>query len=415
MAHLSLYHVQRMRLRHFDQLTLQAVRDMQGRNPDTTCLRDQSIINILHSFRTEFGYSGLSPVMILPCKWSVFPTTEWLSYWNSPERWLPELRERRRYPGLVSVTHVELFCPDEMDILSAWAFLPMTEDLERHERLRAYSLYEGRKKERYCSPQRATSRCCMCGERVSLLHIAGDMKNWPAMQALLRAYLPPFKDMPLNPFDDALSRVWTGGSQRLQKIQSQTTETAVRAAKMMGLQALFGRCTTLRCQASDIGYLDYVVVPFEKLSLPTKVEVETTAANDVHVLIGIESHSGLELVVNGGAEKASCLRWVRSAPASKTSEAWSMRREIMCVPYVAEGRIPDEEGFSWKSFSISLDLDGLILVQFPDAEFGNFLPEEPLNILKARRDLTISIGTFYKFESKWSVCLDDAEKLSKRM
>ena len=25
--------------------------------------------------------------------------------------------------------------------------------------------------------------------------------------------------------------------------------------------------------------------------------------------------------------KASCLRWVRSAPASKTSEAWSMRRE----------------------------------------------------------------------------------------
>lgn len=30
---LRLYHVQRMRLRHFDQLTLQAVRDMQGRNP----------------------------------------------------------------------------------------------------------------------------------------------------------------------------------------------------------------------------------------------------------------------------------------------------------------------------------------------------------------------------------------------
>eukprot|EP00435_Cladocopium_sp_Y103_P068449 s210_g31.t1 len=216
-AGVVLYHVERMRLRRFEQLTLRAVEDMQRWKPDTTCLRDQSIINILHSFRSEFGYDGPSPVMILPCRWSVFPTTEWLSYWNSPEMWMPELRRKRRYPGIVSVTRVELFCPDEMDMFSAWAFLPMTDDLNRHERLRAYSLYEGHKKERYCSADRTHSRCCACGEPVSLLHIAGDMKNWPAMQALLRAYLPSFKDPPqFGGFDDALSRAWTGGAQRLQ-------------------------------------------------------------------------------------------------------------------------------------------------------------------------------------------------------
>lgn len=45
---LRLYHVQRMRLRHFDQLTLQAVRDMQGRNP---------VLWPCHT--TYLGHSGL--------------------------------------------------------------------------------------------------------------------------------------------------------------------------------------------------------------------------------------------------------------------------------------------------------------------------------------------------------------------
>ena len=33
-----------------------------------------------------------------------------------------------------------------MDIFSAWAFLPMTDDPSRHQRLRAYSLHEVRQK-----------------------------------------------------------------------------------------------------------------------------------------------------------------------------------------------------------------------------------------------------------------------------
>ncbi|CAK9101540.1 unnamed protein product [Durusdinium trenchii] len=289
-AGVVLYHVERMRSRRFHELTLQAVHDQQRARYDPTCLRDQSIINTLHSFREEFGYQGPSPVMILPCAWSVFPTTEWLSYWNSPERWLPQLRERRRYPGMVSVTRLEVFCPDEMDVLSAWAFLPMS-DVNRQERLRAYALYEGHKKERYCSADRSGRRCCQCGEKVKLLHVAGDMKNWPSMQALLRAYMPPFKELPVKPFDEALSKDWTGGSERLKHLHSQTVHQAVLAAKTMGLQALFGPCATLRCQASGRDHLQYVAVPMT-LSLPLLVEVETTALQDAHLLLGIESHSG---------------------------------------------------------------------------------------------------------------------------
>lgn len=408
-AGVVLYHVERMRLVGFERLALRAVEDMQRWKADSTCLRDQSIINILHSFRSEFGYLGPSPVMILPCRWSVFPTTEWLSYWNSPEMWMPELRRKRRYPGIVSVTRVEVFCPDEMDIFSAWAFLPMTDDLSRHQRLRAYSLHEGHKKERYCSADRTQSRCCACGEPVSLLHIAGDMKNWPAMQALLRAYLPPFKDPPrFGGFEDALSREWTGGEERLQEIQRETTETAVLAAKMMGLQALFGHCATLKCQASRASHLDYVLVPLQKLSLPVKLEVETTALSDAHLLLGIESHSGLELVINGGVEKASCLRWVRSAPGSATAEAWSIRREIMCIPRDV-AMVSDGEGGTWMRFSLFVGSEEGLIIVTDGAQWGNYLPEEPLKILKSRNDLTISVGTFYNYESRWSVCLGDAE------
>lgn len=133
-AGVVLYHVARMRARAFEEVTLQAARDMQQRNAEASCLRDQSLINTrldsvlegleklrLHSFREVFGYLGPSPVLLLPCRWSVFPTTEWLSYWNSLEMWLPELRERRRYPGMLSRAHFEVYCPDDMDILSAWA------------------------------------------------------------------------------------------------------------------------------------------------------------------------------------------------------------------------------------------------------------------------------------------------------
>eukprot|EP00435_Cladocopium_sp_Y103_P067212 s210_g29.t1 len=204
------------------------------------------------------------------------------------------------------------------------------------------------------------------------------------------------------------------------EIQSRTTETAVLAAKMMGLQALFGRCATLKCQASRPSHLDawsrwgkwllfdYVLVPLQKLSLPVKLEVETTALSDAHLLLGIESHSGLELVINGGVEKASCLRWVRSAPGSATAEAWSIRREIMCIPHDAS-QVSDGEGGTWMRFSLFVGSEEGLIIVTDGAQWGNYLPEEPLMILKSRKDLTISVGTFYHSESRWSICLGDAE------
>ncbi|CAJ1447434.1 unnamed protein product, partial [Effrenium voratum] len=403
-AGVVLYHVARMRRHGFAQETLRAVADMQRKNHDASCLRDQSIINILHSFREEFGYPEPSPVMILPCRWSVFPTTEWLSYWNSPEMWLPQLREKRRYPGIVSVNRVEVFCPDEMDLLSSWAFLPLSAVEEtKQARLRVYALYEGHKTERYCSPERrAGERCCRCGEKAAVLHVAGDMKNWPSMQALLRAYMPPFKELPPNHFADALSKVWTGGDQRLQEILSQTNDEALVAAKALGIQAVFGSCATLRCKASPPEQLNYVSVQLRKVFVPCLLEVETTALRDTHLLLGIGAHSGVELVVNGRAEKGSCLRWVRSSPATSDSTAWTLRREIMCVPFGP--KVEAAEGVeAWMRFSLKIGADGLVVVSFPEGEWGNFLPEEPLAIM-LQNELTVSVGTFYG-DTKWAVCM----------
>lgn len=151
------------------------------RSGETACLRDQSIINILHFKRAEYGYEGPSPVMPLPCRWSAFPTTEWQPHWNSPDGWLPEVVERRRYPGIIALDHVEVYCPDEVDMLSAWAFIPVSE--HHQQRLSLYATYEGRKNTRHCS---LNSSCCQCGESVAAFHIAGDMKQWPAAEIFLR-------------------------------------------------------------------------------------------------------------------------------------------------------------------------------------------------------------------------------------
>ena len=49
---------------------------------------------------------------MLPCRWSLFPVTGWQWFWNTPERWLPEMVAERRYPGLLASGHLEVFCPD---------------------------------------------------------------------------------------------------------------------------------------------------------------------------------------------------------------------------------------------------------------------------------------------------------------
>ncbi|OLQ00194.1 hypothetical protein AK812_SmicGene17194 [Symbiodinium microadriaticum] len=309
--------------------------------------------------------------MILPCRWSVFPTTEWLSYWNSPEKWLDELRDKRRYPGIISIHHVEVFCPDDMDLLSAWAFLPLksTEDESKQTRMRLYAHYHGTKQERYCSNER-TQRCCRCGERASLLHIPGDMKNWQAMRALLQAYMPPWKEAPDDPLLNPSSKVWSGGETRIQQIISDTGQQALLVAKAMGLEAVFESCATLNTQGSHDGYLEYAAVQLRKLELPVRIDVETTATGD----------------------------------AFEDGPAWTQRQDIYCTPYRLLGR--NEGSESWASFSMALDLDGLINITFAggDMEFGMFLPSPFMHIL-FQHNLTVSIAGYHT-PARWLVCTE---------
>ncbi|CAE7258494.1 unnamed protein product, partial [Symbiodinium sp. KB8] len=323
---------------------------------------------------------------------------------NSPEKWLDELRDKRRYPGIISIHHVEVFCPDDMDLLSAWAFLPLksTEDESKQTRMRLYAHYHGTKQERYCSNER-TQRCCRCGERASLLHIPGDMKNWQAMRALLQAYMPPWKEAPDDPLLNPSSKVWSGGETRIQQIISDTGQQALLVAKAMGLEAVFESCATLNTQGSHDGYLEYAAVQLRKLELPVRIDVETTATGDAFVLLGVGSHSGVELAINEGSS-GCCLRWVRSAAASEDGPAWTQRQDIYCTPYRLLGR--NEGSESWASFSMALDLDGLINITFAggDMEFGMFLPSPFMHIL-FQHNLTVSIAGYHT-PARWLVCTE---------
>ena len=135
--------------------------------------------------------------------------------------------------------------------------------------------------------------------------------------------------------------------------------------------------------------------------------------------------------------EVSCLRWVRSSPG------WALRREMLCVPYEAEA-VRSDMG-QWISFSLwpdkkevfsidfpclfhrfpwffegifgvsmpfyavfsrprSVSLEGLIEVTFQGAEWGNWLPPEPLELLRQRATLTASVATLHAPETRWAVC-----------
>ncbi|CAE8726246.1 unnamed protein product, partial [Polarella glacialis] len=237
-------------------------------------------------------------VMVLPCTWSVFPTTEWQPNWNAPDAWIAEVVERRRYPGIISTGHVQVFCPDEMDLLAAWAYLPIsTTEESRQSRIRTYSAYEGRKQTRYCTRRTVGESCCRCGEKVSIFHVAGDMKNWPAMQGLLRAYLPPWKDPPSGDvFVRSASRIWTGGPQRMEQVFAQTEMEALVVAKQLGYFAVFSRCVTFVTKQDDFTVItNYHQAQLKEVSIPLLLEIETTAKRDASVRIGPSLLAGIEI------------------------------------------------------------------------------------------------------------------------
>merc|ERR1712192_274558 len=149
----------------FSEMTLRVAHDLMATSGD--CIHDQSILNALHLHRAERGYSGLSPMMNLPCSWMLIPSAVWQLHWNSPEKWLPEISARHRYPGFVSVEHFEVYCPDVVDLLSPWAFHVATQDASR--RLRESALKEASRTKRYCTNESVDdsshTQCCECGRR----------------------------------------------------------------------------------------------------------------------------------------------------------------------------------------------------------------------------------------------------------
>lgn len=413
---LVIYNVRRMRERNFSGVALRAAEDgiraaAVDESWDRACLRDQSIINIIHSFREEFGYAGPSPVMILPCRWSLFPATEWQPHWLQPRSWLPEIVQRRRYPGIVSATRVEVYCPDEPDMLSAWAYVPMTElssDGEtRQSRLRIWAHHEGRKTTRYCSPDRAVGgKCCICGESAALVHVAGDMKTWPGMQNFLLAHAPPWREPPeLRVLLGASSRDWWGGDARSQRMAEGAFQQAYLIAKLRGFNAQFGRCVTIRSAPARHEMVNYHLLELRP-QLPLDLHVETTAVTDAYLLVGVGGRSGLELAFGANDGETLSLRVVRSSPG------WAARGGLMSIPIpeiMARHRLQTEGGFSagaWCGFAVKISADAEMEIEFKGptpVSVKSYIPEEVFHMLR-NVPLTVSVAT-HSSEEGWGVCV----------
>lgn len=401
---LVLYDTKRMRQRNFTNTVLRAARDGWGTSTDQACLRDQSIINILHSSREKFGYEGPSPAMALPCKWSFFPTTEWQPHWNSPEMWLPEIQKLRRYPGIVSSQHIEVFCPDKIDMLSAWAFIPVSSD--RQARIRIYSHHEAAKHARYCSESRLGSgdeRCCKCGQKVAVVHMPGDLKEWLSVRSLLLAYSPVWK---VAPEDDSLtasaSKKWQGGSKRIEDMMDDTEKQAILTAKALGLSATFDRCATVATKptSGDLAVSMYKIQL--KFTLPLVIDVETTAPRDAHLMVG-DGTSGFELIMGTEDGQHALMRWVRSQPG------WTARGDLFSQPYAAQVTAKPIEGVSdqmWSKFRLKIGTDGFVEVIHDNIEWGVPLPEYLFEIVGRGKELTVSVGT-QGFVAHWALCIVD--------
>eukprot|EP00929_Paragymnodinium_shiwhaense_P097890 TRINITY_DN59472_c0_g1_i1.p1 TRINITY_DN59472_c0_g1~~TRINITY_DN59472_c0_g1_i1.p1 ORF type:complete len:773 (-),score=95.50 TRINITY_DN59472_c0_g1_i1:200-2518(-) len=396
---LVVYNIQRMRERNFTPLALKVARMGLKVHGDGNCLRDQSIINILHTHRKEYGFSGPSPVMALPCKWSLFPTTDWAPHWNSPEKWLPELRERHRYPGFVSKSHFELYCPDEVDMLSSWAFIPVSEG--RQSRIRTYAHHRGMQKQVLCSQARKSGRCCKCGEKASLIHVPGDLKKWQSVYMQLFAYMPPWLEMPKQTdLSKTSSRVWWGGADRTKMIEEGTEKLAHETARSLGLQVVFERCVTVNTGVEGMDALSYHATKL-KVHLPIDLQVETTAAKGAHVLVGLGSRSGLEVVM--GAHKGgegALLRWVHSAPG------WTTRGELFNVEHhKAQDRMTvGPAGLKWAKFRVKIAEDGAVEVSHDEVVWGIHVPENLFHHLRKTYHLTLSLASEAGTDVRWYVC-----------
>lgn len=156
---------------------------------------------------------------------------------------------------------VEFYCPDPVDLLMAYAFLPIS---NRQSRVGVYAEQEGGDHLRHCHPLRIGSPCCKCGEVAALLHVAGDLKGWPAMSNLLG-----------HEGSSLESQRWWGGELRQRKLQEKSEEMLFDMAKGKGLNVLVplgsSWCRTLHTEAFHLA--EY----HGNLKQSSEIRVQTTA------------------------------------------------------------------------------------------------------------------------------------------
>eukprot|EP00434_Breviolum_minutum_P002180 symbB.v1.2.001920.t1/scaffold55.1/size374282/2 len=262
-AGLVLYHLHQMRHGNFTGLILRAATWSMKVQEDGICPRDQNILNVLkdQEFLSTVNIEDFQIMKILPCRWSLFPVVDWHPAWSMVELWQTEIFQRLRYPGVVSTSQVEFYCPDPVDLLMAYAFLPIS---NRQRRVGVYAEQEGGDHLRHCHPLRIGSPCCKCGEVAALLHVAGDLKGWPAMSNLLG-----------HEGSSLESQRWWGGELRQRKLQEKSEEMLFDMAKGKGLNVLVplgsSWCRTLHTDAFHLA--EY----HGNLKQSSEIRVQTTA------------------------------------------------------------------------------------------------------------------------------------------
>ncbi|CAL1169401.1 unnamed protein product [Cladocopium goreaui] len=403
---LALYDLTRMKASNWTSIALKAARDGFERRHD--CIHDQSLMNTIHLHRPRSD--GLSPMKTLPCRWMLVPATDWQMFWNSPEMVLPEVRERRRYPGLVSASHFEVYCPDPLDLLSGWTFLLSTSDTKR--RLRTMSLLKGNQPLTQCSRDGTAgfvhprdvprSRCCECGEKVSLVHIPGDMKQWAFVDILFR-YHSPFTDWQEKELQTSLTRKLWQKETRFAEQSRAIQESAGKMAELYGGEICFKRdekrCCTAHNSLRKEPKVLYKTLNMKPLPPPFRLEVDSTAVADGHLLIGAGPWNSAEIVFGANGGTFSAIRWL--SEGSYTS-------------LTAFDGSPQKDASPSKTWKVQVELeeDGRLGVRHGLAEWGFYVPDNFLEILR-QSPVQIYVGVPGDLDATWTVCREDLSKQKK--
>lgn len=262
----------------------------------------------------------------------------------------------------------------------------------------------------------------MCGESAALVHVAGDLKRWPAMRMWLRSHSPPWETYPAeDALVRAVSRDWWGGDRRHRSLYSGMEREAYLVAKTLGLNAEFTNCVTIRTFPHPVGEWKVLYHKLQLIArLPLDLSLEFTAEKHAYVLLGIGGHSGLEIVLGAEEGEALVMRLIRSTPD------WVTRGDLVRMPEPVLKRLggldhkmhPDVGGGGavadetsavvWNAVRIKVSEHQHMDIDFHgrnNVTWAAFVPKEAFQMLQ-HDPLTISVAS-QSSTSVWGACLGD--------